>query len=67
MRRKRRVTFALWLAAMLAPSVALADGIDGWVADRLAEEILGGVPVGAADAEPRIAVQSFAAEKRPFH
>ena len=66
MRRKRRVTFALWLAAMLAPSVALADGIHGWVADRLAEEILAGVPVGAADAEPRIAVQSFAAEKTPI-
>ena len=66
MHRKRCVTFALWLAAMLAPSVALADGIEGWVADRLAEEILAGVPVGATDAEPRIAVQSFAAEKTPI-
>ena len=64
MQPKRRFTFVLWLAAMLTPSIALADGIDGWIAERLADEILAGVP--AATERPRIAVRPFAADESPI-
>ena len=63
MRHGRRFGFALWLAVLLGPCSALADGIDGWIADRLAEDILVGIP--AAETRPRIAVQPFAAERTP--
>lgn len=63
MRAKRRFALALWLAALLAPSAALADGIDGWIAERLAEEILAGVP--STTERPRIAVRPFAADELP--
>lgn len=55
---RRRFTLTLWLAALLAPSVALANGIEGWIADSLAEEILAGVPAHAGEA-PRIAIKPF--------
>ena len=66
MRPRRRFTLALWLAALLTPSMALADGIDGWIADRLAEEILAGVTLEASGERSRIAVQPFAADTTPI-
>lgn len=66
MRPRRRFTLALWLAALLNPSMALADGIDGWIADRLAEEILAGVTLEASGERSRIAVQPFAADTTPI-
>ena len=50
---------------MLAPTVALAEGIDGWIAERLADEILTGISLDAVAERPRIAVQSFAADETP--
>ena len=64
MRLKPRFKLAIWLAAMMAPSVALADGIDGRIAQGLADEILAGVPSAAE--RPRIAVRPFAAAELPI-
>jgi len=64
MRPKKRFRLAIWLAAMVAPSVVLADGIDGRIAERLADEILAGVP--STTAPPRIAIRPFAADELPI-
>lgn len=64
MRPRRRFSAALWLAAFLTPAVALGDGIEGHIANRLADEILAGVP-DATD-RPRIAVQSFSPDQIPI-
>lgn len=65
MRFRIRIRAALCVVAFLAPSTALAEGIEGWIADDLARQILAGIPADDEAARKRVAVLPFRPGETP--
>lgn len=66
MRFKRRLRVAMWVVAFLAPATAFGEGIEGWIADDLARQILAGIPAGSPGVRPRVAVLPFRPDETPI-